>query len=192
MRWQRKNPLGKWLLILFVLVLLVLFALPMIWTALMSFKGREDIFTLTPPFLPSQWRLDEYREVFSLSGVGRFFINSSVVAMLTTAISVVLASTCGYGLHRISGRSSERLSTAILMMRMVPTMVCTIPFYLLFRQFNLINSLPALALCYTALSMPLAIWLSLGFYRCIPESIYESGMVDGCTEWGLFIRIAFR
>ena len=74
---------------------------------------------------------------------------------------------------------------------MVPVMVCQLPFYLLFRQFGLINSLPALSLIYAALSLPLAIWLSLGFYRNIPESVYEAAMVDGCTEWQLFADIAF-
>jgi ABC-type glycerol-3-phosphate transport system permease component len=103
---------------------------------------------------------------------------------------VFLSTTCGYGLHRLAGKGCARLSNSILMMRMVPTMVLTIPFYLLFRQLNLINSLGALALCYSALSMPLAIWLSLGFYRNIPDSIYEAAMVDGCTEWSLFSRIA--
>ena len=114
-----------------------------------------------------------------------------MVAVGTTIISVFLSTTCGYGLQRMSGKSSERLSNAILTLRMVPVMVCQLPFYLLFRQFGLINSLPALSLIYAALSLPLAIWLSLGFYRNIPESVYEAAMVDGCTEWQLFADIAF-
>lgn len=188
---KKKRRPGKIFVSLFVGVMLALFLLPMVWTFLMSFKPREDIFTLSPPFFPSRWTLDEYRQVLSMSGAARFFLNSTLVALGTTVISVFLATTCGYGLHRMAGKSSTRLSNAVLMLRMVPIMVCQVPFYLLFRQLGLINSLPALSLVYCALSLPLAIWLSLGFYANIPDSIYEAAMVDGCSEWQLFMRIAF-
>lgn len=75
------------------------------------------------------------------------------------------------------------------MLRMIPVMVMTIPFYLLFKQLGWINSLPALTLCYTALSLPLATWLCMGFYRNIPDSIYEAAVVDGANEFQLFYRI---
>ena len=184
-------PIGKLFILLFVTIMLLIFSFPIFWSFLMSFKERGDIFTLTPSFFPTVWSLEEYKNVLSMGGAARFFLNSTLVAIGTTIISVFLATTCGYGLQRMSGKSSERFSNAILMLRMVPVMVCQLPFYLLFRRFNLINSLPALSLIYAALSLPLAIWLSLGFYRNIPESIYEAAMVDGCTEWQLFADIAF-
>lgn len=188
---RKMLTLGNMLTIFFVVFMLLLFIFPIFWTFLMSFKGREDIFTLTPPFFPSVWHWDEYRNVLNMGGAARFFINSTLVALGTTAVSVLLSTTCGYGLQRLSGKSSQRISNMVLMLRMVPTMVCQVPFYLLFRQLGLINSLPALTFVYAALSLPLAIWLSLGFYRNIPESLYEAAMVDGCTEWQLFARIAF-
>lgn len=190
---KAKKPFqpGKILVVVFVVAMLLLFMFPIFWSFLMSFKPREDIFTLTPSFFPSVWSLEEYQKVLSMGGAARFFFNSTLVALGATALGVFLSTTCGYGLQRMSGKSSQHLSNAVLMLRMVPTMVCQVPFYLLFRQLKLINSLPALAVIYAALSLPLAIWLSLGFYRNIPDSVYEAAMVDGCTEWQLFARIAF-
>lgn len=172
------------------LILALIFAFPLFWTFTMSFKERTDIFTTNPPVFPSVWTLDNYKEVFSTSGALNFFKNSFFVSVVTTAAVVLLATTCGYGLHRLSGKNSRRLSNAVLMMRMIPVMVMTIPFYLMFKSLGWINSLPALTLVYTALSLPLAIWLCLGFYGGIPDSIYEAAVMDGANELRLFKDIA--
>lgn len=166
------------------------FLFPIFWTFTMSFKERTDIFTNTPPLFPSSWTLQNFREVFGTSGAFNFFKNSFLVSVGTTALVVLFSATCAYGLQRLSGKSSERLSGAVLMLRMIPVMVMTIPFYLLFKQFGWINSLPALTLCYTAISLPLAVWLCMGFYRNIPESIYEAAVVDGAGELQLFGKVA--
>ena len=76
---------------------------------------------------------------------------------------VLFSATCAYGLQRLSGKSSERLSGAILMLRMIPVMVMTIPFYLLFKQLGWINSLPALTLC------PFPSFGDLAVYGLLPE-----------------------
>lgn len=172
-----------------LLILAVLFIFPIFWTLTMSFKQREDIFTTAPPLFPSTWTLQNFREVFGTSGAFTFFKNSFLVSAGTTVLVVIFATTCAYGLQRLSGRSSERLSGTILMLRMIPVMVMTIPFYLLFKKFGWINSLPALTLCYTAISLPLAIWLCMGFYRNIPDSIYEAAVVDGASEFQLFWKV---
>ena len=172
-----------------VILLALVFFFPLFWTLTMSFKEREDIFTTDPPLFPTVWTLDNFREVFSTSGAAQFFRNSFLVSVLTTVLVVILSTTCAFGLQRMAGRGSERLSNSILMLRMIPVMVLTIPLYLIFRQFGWINSLAALTMCYVALSLPLAIWLCLGFYGGIPASIYEAAVMDGASEFQLFKSI---
>lgn len=169
-----------------VILLALVFAFPLFWTFTMSFKERTDIFTMNPPILPTVWTWNNFKEVFSTSGAAQFFRNSFLVSAMTTMIVVLLSTTCAFGLQRMAGKSSERLSDSILMLRMIPVMVLTIPLYLIFRQLGWINSLPALTMCYVALSLPLAIWLCLGFYGGIPESIYEAAVMDGANEFQLF------
>ena len=184
-----KNKISEFLFKLCLLAAAVLFLFPIFWTFTMSFKERTDIFTNMPPLFPHTWTLENFREVFGTSGAFTFFKNSFFVSICTTTLVVLFSSTCAYGLQRLSGKSSQRLSGAVLMLRMIPVMVMTIPFYLLFKQLGWINSLPALTLCYTALSLPLATWLCMGFYRNIPDSIYEAAVVDGANEFQLFFRI---
>ena len=142
-----------------VILLAFTFLFPQFWPLTMSFKERTDIFTTEPPLFPSVWTLDNFREVFSTSGAVQFFRNSFLVSVMTTVLVVILSTTCAFGLQRMAGKGSERLSNSILMLRMIPVMVLTIPLYLIFRQFGWINSLAALTMCYVALSLPLAIWL---------------------------------
>lgn len=158
-----KDKIGSFLFKLCLLAAAAVFLFPIFWTFTMSFKERTDIFTNTPPLFPHTWTLQNFREVFGTSGAFTFFKNSFFVSLCTTVLVVLFSATCAYGLQRLSGKSSERLSGAILMLRMIPVMVMTIPFYLLFKQLGWINSLPALTLCYTALSLPLATWLCMGF-----------------------------
>lgn len=174
---------------LLLLVLAVMFVFPIFWTLTMSFKERTDIFTSAPPLFPSTWTLKNFQEVFGTSGAFTFFKNSFFVSVCTTVLVIIFSTTCAYGLQRLSGRSSERLSGMILMLRMIPVMVMTIPFYLLFKKLGWINSLPALTLCYTAISLPIAIWLCMGFYGNIPDSIYEAAVVDGAGEFQLFWKV---
>ena len=169
-----------------ILIVSLIYIFPVFWTFTMSFKERGDIFTFSPPILPSVWTLDNYREVFSTSGAIRFFANSLFVATATTIIVVILSTTSAYGIQRLSRKQNERISNAILLLRMIPAMVLTIPFYLLFKKMGWINSLPALIMCYVAVNLPLAIWLCRGFYHNIPDSIYEAAVMDGASEFQLF------
>lgn len=185
-----KKRISNILFISILIVLAILFAFPIFWTFTMVFKERSDIFTMTPPILPTHWTLANLKEAISISGALNFFKNSLIVSIATSFIVVVLSTTCGYGLRRLAGRSSKRLSQSILMMRMVPIMVMTIPLFLIFKSLDLNDSLPSLILCYAALSLPLAIWLCMGFYGSIPDSIYEAAVVDGASEFRMFFNIS--
>lgn len=185
----KKTKISDTIFTMVMIIASLIFIFPVFWTITMSFKPREDIFTNTPPLLPSTWTLQNFKEVFGTSGAGYFFINSMKVSACTVVIVVILAATCGYGIYRLGGKTAGHISMTLLMLRMIPVMVLTIPFYIMFKTFGWINSLPALALCYTALSLPLAIWLCYGFYLSIPDGVIEAAIVDGANEFHLFTRI---
>lgn len=185
-----KKRIGTYIFRIVLFAAAIVFLFPVFWTFTMSFKDRADIFTNLPPLLPRTWTLQNYKEVFGTSGAFNFFKNSFLVSCITTVLAVFFSTTCAYGLWRLSPRSSEKLSGIILLLRMIPVMVMTIPFYLIFKSLGWINSLFALTLCYTALSLPLAVWLCLGFYRNIPDSLCEAAVVDGAGEFQLFLKVS--
>jgi ABC-type glycerol-3-phosphate transport system permease component len=175
------------LLIIFV----CLFLFPIYWALMTSFKGVDQIIKLPPEVWPHHFTLDNFIEVFTKNNVGRFFFNSLFVAISTTAASVILAALAGYGFskYRFKGRSFWLY--LILAVRMIPGLVFTVPYFVIFNKLGLLDSLLGLIIVYVVGALPLAVWLFVGFYDEIPLEIFEAAKIDGCSAFQMYARIAF-
>lgn len=177
---------------LFILFLLLgsLFIFPLYWTVITSFKTSSQVFVEKPIFILDTIYLDNYIEIFHKSHVDTFFLNSILVAGATTLVSLLLASMAGFGLcrYRFKGRNTVRNS--ILIIRMIPALVYTIPYYIIYNKLHLLDTLGGLIMAYISFALPMAIWLSINFFIDIPPEIYESAEIDGCPEFMLYTRIA--
>lgn len=177
---------------LFILFLLLgsLFIFPLYWTVITSFKTSSQVFVEKPIFILDTIYLDNYIEIFHKSHVDTFFLNSILVAGATTLVSLLLASMAGFGLcrYRFKGRNTVRNS--ILIIRMIPALVYTIPYYIIYNKLHLLDTLGGLIMAYISFALPMAIWLSINFFIDIPPEIYESAEIDGCPELMLYTRIA--
>lgn len=167
------------------------------------------IFVLSPPFMlfltsiktnvdalryPPVWLFkpvaSNYREIFQLIPFGSYLINSLVVALLSTFISLLVGSLAAYGLARFKFKRSKDLSFWILSIRMTPPIAAAIPIFLIMRTLRLLDTKAALILAYCTFNVPFAVWLLRSFFQEIPREIEESAMVDGCSPFGAFFRIA--
>ena len=167
------------------------------------------IFVLFPPFMlfltsiktnvdalryPPVWLFkpvaSNYREIFQLIPFGSYLINSLVVALLSTFISLLVGSLAAYGLARFKFKRSKDLSFWILSIRMTPPIAAAIPIFLIMRTLRLLDTKAALILSYCTFNVPFAVWLLRSFFQEIPREIEESAMVDGCSPFGAFFRIA--
>ncbi|MDR2478050.1 MAG: carbohydrate ABC transporter permease [Treponema sp.] len=164
---------------------------PIYWSITTSFKSREQIFVRKPEWFPGSFTLANYAEMFSRGSVSIYFFNSIVVAALTVALTLVIASMAGFGLTRYRFRGRRFITYSILTVRIVPSLVYLIPFYLIFSHFKLTDKIHTLVFCYSAISLPLAVWLFIGFFEEIPSTIYEAALIDGASEYGLFFKVAF-
>jgi multiple sugar transport system permease protein len=177
-------------LLLSVYAAFVLF--PVYWTVTMSFKSREHVFVRVPEWFPRQFTVSNYISIMERSdNVGRFFLNSIIVSLSTVLFVLIISSMAGYGLTRYHFRGKKLVTYSIFAVRIVPSLVYMIPFYLIFFRLRMTDNLLSLILCYVAVSLPLSVWLFIGFFEEIPPSIYESGIIDGCNDYFLFIKIAF-
>lgn len=186
---QKRIMQSLGLIILFIL-LGALFIFPLYWTFITSFKTSAQVFVEKPIFVLDTLYLDNYIEIFSKSHVGTFFLNSIIVAGSTTLLSLVLASMAGFGLcrYRFKGRSAVRNS--VLIIRMIPALVYTIPYYIIYNKLHLLDTLGGLIMAYISFALPMAIWLSINFFIDIPAEIYESAEIDGCSELKMYTKIA--
>ncbi|HEX2924890.1 MAG TPA: carbohydrate ABC transporter permease [Ruminiclostridium sp.] len=189
---MKKHTLEKSSLYLALAVLVILFLFPIYWVVTMSFKNPGQIFVVPPEFFPSSFHLGNYAAIFQRSMVSRYFTNSLFIAVCTTILSVFIASFAGYGFSRFRFRGRNFAIYGIMVIRIVPVVVYIVPFYVIYKQLGLLNTYPGLMLAYTTFSLSLAIWLFMGFYDDIPASIYESAIIDGCSEYSVFWHIAVK
>ena len=115
--------------------------------------------------------------------------DSLIIALSTALVALIIGAPAAYGLarFRIGG---ENLSFWILSTRMFPPVASALPLFLIFKNLRLLDTHLALIIANTIFSLPFVIWLLKGFFEELPTEIEESALIDGCTYWGSFVRIA--
>ena len=166
------------------------FIFPIYWCVTMSFKYKEDILTTIPQYVPTRVTAASYIEIFRNSDFPTYLLNSAEIAVLTTLLCVLVASMAGFGLTRFSFWGSKAVSLGIYVVRMIPGLLYTIPLYIIFLNMGLLNSKLGLVAAYCTFSLPMSVWLFLGFYEEIPREIYESASIDGCSDYRMYWEIA--
>lgn len=171
---------------LVVAVLLVLF--PIYWMLITSLKLPREIYR-TPALWPHVFTWNNYRLLLEEKGFLDNIQNSLLVAGSVTIISTIASSLAAYSMVRFRTRYRGLIGRLILFAYLTPVSLLFIPLSILMARLNLGNSLYGLILVYLAFSLPLSTWLLQGYFRGVPRSLEEQGMVDGLTRLGALIRI---
>ncbi len=171
---------------LLVAVLVVLF--PIYWMASTSLKLPREIFR-QPALWPHVFTLNNYRLLLFDKDFLENIRNSVIVASAVTVISLVVSSLAAYALARYRTRFQGLIGRLILFAYLTPTSLLFIPLSILMARLGLGNSLQGLVLVYLTFSLPLSTWLLQGYFRSVPRSLEEQGMIDGLTRLGALLRI---
>lgn len=164
-----------------VLTAVILFCLgPLMWQVVTSVKLDEDIVRL-PPLLPSQVTAAHYDRVLIHSPLIQSLINSAIVAVSATALSIILGSFCAFALARLPISGKSVILGLVLATSMFPPIAVISPLYLLMRELGLRDTLIGLSLTHAVYALPLAVWLLTSFIRQLPRELYYAARVDGCT-----------
>ena len=188
--------------IIAVSVFLALF--PVVWMVFLSFLPDLRTPKFPPPVGASDFSVRNYtsllflgKDVGALEGLGsisqypvlRIILNSGIVALSSTALTIFLGLNAAYAFHRFDFWGKRLLYTSIIIGRMFPLISLIVPFYLLFAQLRMINKIPSLIIVHTIIFLPLFIWFCRGYMQSIPAAMIDSGKVDGASEvrilWGL-------
>jgi len=175
-----------------ILVALIVTLFPVYWIAANSFKFDIDIFSVPPLWYPSNPTLKHYYAAFIERPFLKYAMNSLVVAVGTTIVSLIFGTTAGYALARFQypGQWRYQISFWILSTRMMPPIVSIIPLYLAFNYLHMLNTKTALVIAYTAFNLPFATWMMKSYFQDLPVELEEAAMVDGDTRWGAFLHVA--
>lgn len=165
--------------------------MPLYWDVVTSFKTYKQILEKFP-LLPSfPLTLMNYAEIFISPGIslGSYLMNSIVISIATTAISLFIGLLAAYGLARFRFAGRGPIAFAILLIRMIPFIAIAIPIYVMMRKLSLTNTRTALVITYTVFNLPFIIWVMRSFIEEIPPDTEESAQIDGCSRIGAFYRI---
>jgi multiple sugar transport system permease protein len=181
---------GRTGLYLVVLALCVMFAYPLFWTVMSSLKTIPEMFSYPPIFIPSvpQWR--NYLEVLNIQyPVGRWFLNSVLVVVLTTSGAIVTASLVAYSFARFDYRGRDTLFMITLGTMMLPAQVILIPQFVLFYKLGWINTLLPLWVPHWFGGGAFAIFLMRQFFLTLPRDLDEAALIDGAGYFRIFWSI---
>ena len=174
-----------------VLILIGLVGIaPFVYLLVLSTKSRLDILEV-PPSLHFHWATIKanYGEVIHEDGYFTFVKNSVIVTGTSTLIALALGVPAAYAFSRLRFRGADTWASTILSFRFMPPIAVAIPIYLMIRSLGLVDSRLGLILPYVAFSLPLVIWIMIGFFDEIPREIDESAMVDGLTRPLVLLRV---
>ena len=159
----------------------VVFAFPIFWMLMSSFKADGDISRYPPDWFFSP-TLDNYREFFiDLDGL-RALKNSALIVSLATCTAMLLGTMVAYALARLDIRRKDRIALNILSIRMMPPMVSVIPLLLIARQLGVFDTPWFLIAIYALNGLPFVVWVMRVFIQDVPRSIEEAALVDGCSR----------
>ena len=173
---------------IFIWIMVFLAVMPFIYVVLTALKSSEQIYD-PDQIIPTYITLENFRQVLFQSNFVRYFMNSIFITVVTTVICMVLSVMAAYGLTRYYIIGSEKLKMAVLMTRMFPGILLCIPFYIIMKQIQLIDSYVGLIMMYCSFTLPFAIWNTCAFFNTIPWELEEAAMIDGCGRLRSFFAV---
>lgn len=172
-----------------LLGLVILYSLgPLLWQLLTSLKPDHEL-TRLPPIFPEAPTLIHYISIFKGHPFLRIIANSTVVASLTTILSLAIGSLCAFGLAKLKVSCKTVILGFVLSVSMFPPIATVSPLYIIIRTLGLRDTWWALIMTYTTFSLPLSIWILTNFFRGIPDEIYRATRVDGCSPLQSFYKV---
>ncbi|PVU83846.1 carbohydrate ABC transporter permease [Cellulomonas sp. WB94] len=163
---------------------------PFLYMLSTSFKTRSLVLSAPLDLIPSSPTLDNYAQALGANNFGRYFLNSAMVAVVSTALIVALSSMMAYAFSRLAFPGKRILFTAIVVGLAIPTMMLIIPQFLLARDLHLLNSLQGLVPFYVGTALGFNTFLLAGFFETIPRELDEAMIVDGAGPWRRYWSLA--
>jgi ABC-type glycerol-3-phosphate transport system permease component len=182
-RTMRTRKIGRrtgFFALLAVFVVVSLF--PFYWIVITSLKSNAVLAQGTTSLLPSHVTFSNYIDDFTQQDFIRPLINSAIVCLSATLLTVVIASMAGYALSSTRIRGRPLIMGFILIAGFFPILALVGPLFIAYKHTGLLNSYPALILAYLIYTLPLATWLLSSYFSQIPRELEEAAIVDGLTR----------
>lgn len=172
-----------------IAVYLFITVAPLVWVLSTSFKPNQEAISFPPKFFPNHPTLENYLFVLTDPKLVLSLINSLIVSVGSTALSVTVSALGGYAFARYDFKGKNLIMSIILALFMIPVVINIIPLYIMLANVGLLNSLLALMLTFQILIIPLNIFLLKNYFESLPKELEEAALMDGCSKLGALIRV---
>lgn len=173
-----------------VLILWALLCLfPVYWMITFSLKDNAEIFGENVIGLPRHWLWSNYARAMTLGQMGRYFLNSFLVAVISIAITLTASCMATYAMTRLVWKGRDRMNKFFMLGLTIPIHAAIVPLYVVLGKAHLLNSLAALFVPYSAFALAMGILICTGFMGDIPYDLDEAAFLDGCGVWGIFFKV---
>jgi multiple sugar transport system permease protein len=163
--------------------------LPFAWMVSASLMPKGEASRWPPSFFPSQATIANYRELFERLDLGRCFLNSAFIAIVSTALALLIVSLAGYAFAKLRFPGRNRIFRALLTAMVIPAQVAMLPLFLLLRTMGLVNTYWGVII--PALAPVFGIFMVRQYALSIPDELLDAARVDGAGEFLIFRRIVF-
>ena len=190
---RRTMNAGRLLSVLVMAMLVTLLGVivlaPVYWVALSSFKHARELVSGHPGLGPTNLTLENFQYLFRRTLFTTYFKNSAFVALMTTAISLVLALHGAYSLRRFNFPGKTLVERALLLIYMFPSIVLLIPLFKVMYTYGLINNPWSLVIVNVAFCAPFSAWLLESFFHSIPMEVEEAALLDGAGRLRILYEV---
>ena len=189
---KRKNKAVRPMtVIIYILLslLVIIYIAPLLWMLSVSFKTNKEIFA-SPFALPSVIQLGNYIVAWTAGKLGLATLNSVIVCSVTLIISMFAGSMAAFAIGRMTWKLATPTLTYFMIGMMIPVHCVLIPLFVQFSKLHMTNSLLAIILPYVTFSLPMTIYIMVGFFRGMLKELFESACIDGCGIYRCFFNIA--
>src|SRR5690625_4888416 len=186
---EKKSKVQKIGVLILVFLFLLFLLFPLYWMFVTSFKDNSVLFKIPPEWFPLEPVIMHYKALFSDKVFVTYYINTLIVTLGTTFLTLFLAMLAGYGFSRFNFKSKDLSLFLILSTQMLPVVSILIALYTMYNRYGLLNTRIGLIIALTTAALPLAIWMIKVFFDDIPISLEESAKIDGSSRIGILFRI---
>ncbi|ROT29312.1 carbohydrate ABC transporter permease [Micromonospora sp. HM5-17] len=172
----------------FLVLWALLTTLPLLWVVIGSFKSDAEI--LSDPWgLPGALRFENWARAWTEARIGQYFFNSAVVVAGSLTLTMLLGAAAAYVFARFEFRGRQFLYYLFVGGMMFPVFLALVPLFFVVRDVGLFNTWTGLILVYAAYSLPFTVFFLTAFFRTLPTSVAEAGLIDGCGPFRLFFQV---
>ncbi|HFB52484.1 MAG TPA: carbohydrate ABC transporter permease [Anaerolineae bacterium] len=183
-----------------LLVFVTSVVFPFYWMFASSFKSGIEISGRAPVWVPHEWRLDAYQQLFNpawdrYQDFGKNVLNSVKVALPTSILAVLLSTLGAYAIVRLQFKGKNFMLNSILMIYLFPGVLLIIPLFAMLAEVSrwtgieIQDNLSILVLTYLAQTLPVAMYMLSNYFRTIPSEIEQAALIDGCSRFDVIWRI---